>query len=143
LHDHSFSNIIFDVAFDLHHAHLKSYANPGASAWLFVRLVIPPLCLPFDIFSFALRTRLGFPHPLAFKVTHCICGQPLDSVGTHLFHCSHSGEWTCIPWCDLKCLHLHCKRCKVSCFMWVDPCPSTPFPFSLLVCELTFGRHRF
>lgn len=115
MHDHSFSNIIFDVAFDSHCAYLRSYVSPRASAWLFVRIVIPPLCLPFDVFSFSLRTRSSLPHPLAFKVTHCICGQPLNLVGTHLLH---NGELTYIPWCDSKCLHLHCKRCKVSCFMF-------------------------
>jgi hypothetical protein len=30
----------------------------------------------------------------AFELTHCICGQPLDLVGTHFFYCSCGGKRT-------------------------------------------------
>jgi hypothetical protein len=39
-------------------------------AWLFAHSIIPPFCLPFDVFSSMLHTRLGFSHLLALKVTH-------------------------------------------------------------------------
>jgi hypothetical protein len=50
LHDHSFFNIIFDMAFDSHHARLRSCASLGMGASLFIRPNIPPFCLPFDVF---------------------------------------------------------------------------------------------
>ncbi len=85
LHDHSFSNIIFDMAFDLHHGHLRSCAGPRASVWFFVHLIIPPFYLPFDVFSYILCTRLGIPNPLIFKMTHCICDQRLETIGPTFF----------------------------------------------------------
>ncbi len=39
-----------------------------------------------------MRTKLGLPHPLALKLSHYICGQPLDSMGIHLFCCFHGKE---------------------------------------------------
>jgi hypothetical protein len=50
----------------------------------FVHPIIPHFCLAFEVFSFVLHTKLGLPHPLILKVTHCICGQPLDPTRTHL-----------------------------------------------------------
>jgi hypothetical protein len=93
LHNHSFFNIIFDMTFNLHHAHLRSCVNLGANVWLFVCLVIPPFYLPSNVFSFVLHTKLGLSHSLAFGAIHCICGQPLDPTGTHLLCFSHGGEW--------------------------------------------------
>jgi hypothetical protein len=57
----------------------------GAGAWLFACLVIPFFCLTSNVFSFVLRIRVGLPHPLAIKVIHCICGQPLVHAKTHFF----------------------------------------------------------
>ncbi len=34
------------------------------------------------------------PHPLALRLSHYICGQPLDSMGIHLFRCAHGEEKT-------------------------------------------------
>jgi len=45
----------------------------GLVAWLFVHVVVPPFHLASKIFSLALRTNLGLPHPVALGVTHCIC----------------------------------------------------------------------
>jgi hypothetical protein len=73
------------MAFNLQRAHLRSCASPWANAWLSIHLVIPPFHLPIHVFSFVLRIKLGFPHSLAFKMTHCICGQLLYFVGTHFF----------------------------------------------------------
>jgi len=80
--------------FDLHRTHLRSCVSSRAIAWLFVKLVIPPFCLVSYVFSFVLCTKLGLPHPLALGVTHCICGEPLDLVGTHFLCYCHGGEWT-------------------------------------------------
>ncbi len=92
LHDHSFSNIIFYMTFDSHCACLRSCVGTGMGAWLFACLVIPFFHLASNAFSFALRIRVGLPHPLAIKVTHCICGRPLDHGKTHFFRWSHVGE---------------------------------------------------
>jgi len=55
---------------NLHCACLRSYVGPRVGAWFFVHSIVPPFCLPFNVFSSMLRTRLGFSHLLAFKVTH-------------------------------------------------------------------------
>jgi len=94
LHNHFFSNIIFDMSSDLHQAQLRSYARPGAWVWMFVHLVIPCFHFPLNVFSFALWTKLSLPHPLALSLTHCIYDQPLDPMGIHLFHYAHGGEKT-------------------------------------------------
>ncbi len=94
LHNHSFSNIIFDMSSDLHQAQLRSYAKLGARVWLFVHLVIPCFHLPLNVFSFTLQTKLSLPRPLAFSFTHCIYDQTLDPMGIHLVHCAHGGERT-------------------------------------------------
>lgn len=61
---------------------------------MFVHLVIPCFHFPLNVFSFALRTKLSLPHPLALSLTHCIYDQPLDPMGIHLFHYAHGGEKT-------------------------------------------------
>ncbi len=50
--------------------------------------------LALNIFFIALCTRLGISHPLILGVSHCICSQPLDPMGIHLFHGVHGGERT-------------------------------------------------
>ncbi len=77
-----------------HQTHLRSYARPGTWVWMFVHPVIPYFHLPSNVFSFALWTRLGLPHPLAFSLTHCIYDQPLNPMGIHLLRCTHGGERT-------------------------------------------------
>jgi hypothetical protein len=64
---------------------LRSYRGSKANVWLFVCLIIPLFHLPSNFFTSTLHIRLGFPHPLALKVTHCFYGQPLNVVMTHLF----------------------------------------------------------
>lgn len=97
----------------------------------FAHPIIPHFSLAFKVFSFVLRTKLGLPHPLVFKVTHCICGQPLDPTRTHLLHYSHNGM-DYIPRCCLACLHLHHKKRGVLCVAWTNPCTSTTFPLVFL-----------
>jgi hypothetical protein len=72
------------MAFDSHCTCLKSCASPRASAWLFACLIIPSFCLTFDVFYFALCTRLGLSHLLILMLIHCICGQPLDPTRTFI-----------------------------------------------------------
>jgi len=45
-----------------------------------------------NIFSFTLHTKLGLSHALDLKLTHCICGQPLNLAKTHLLCCFLGGE---------------------------------------------------
>jgi len=93
LHNYSFFNIISNIAFNSHYACLRSCEGPKVGAWLFVCLIVPPFHLPSNVFTYTLHTKLGFPHFLALKVTHCLYGQPLNVVRTHLFLYSHGGEW--------------------------------------------------
>jgi hypothetical protein len=66
----------------------------GIGAWLFVCLINPYFHFAFNVFSFTLHIRLGFPHLLNFSLIHCICGQHLNLVGIHLLHCSDGEEQT-------------------------------------------------
>jgi hypothetical protein len=79
---------------DSHYTHLRSCGGLRVGAWLFAHLVVPPFHLASNIFSFALRTKLGLPHHVVIGVSHCICDQPLNHVGTHFFRCSQGGERT-------------------------------------------------
>jgi hypothetical protein len=81
------------MGYNSHHACLRSYEGLKANAWLFVCLVVSFFHLPSNVFTFTLHIRLGLPHPLTLKVTHCLYGQPLNVVKTHLLLCSHGGEW--------------------------------------------------
>jgi hypothetical protein len=38
-----------------------------------------------NIFSIMMHIKLGLPHPLTFGLSHCICGQPLDLMGSIFF----------------------------------------------------------
>jgi hypothetical protein len=109
-----------------------SCSNLSAHAWLFAHLVIPSFCLVSNVLSLALCTKLGLPHPLIFKSIQCICGQPLNLMGKHLFHCSHVGI-DYIPWCCSGCLHLHHEKFGVSCITWTNLCPSITFPSIFLL----------
>ncbi|CAM6088894.1 unnamed protein product [Calypogeia fissa] len=46
------------------------------------------------IFTTSLRVRLGLPHPGLLGQPSCVCGHPLDPVGTHILQCSHGSERT-------------------------------------------------
>jgi hypothetical protein len=56
-----------------HCARLRSCAGQGLGAWFFACLVILSFRMVFDIFSLALRIRLGPLHPMAHGVSQCIC----------------------------------------------------------------------
>jgi hypothetical protein len=45
----------------------------NVDAWLLARLIVLFFCLPLDVFSIPLCTRLGLSHPLVLGVSHCIC----------------------------------------------------------------------
>lgn len=82
------------MSFHSHWACLRSFAGPSVGVWLFIRLII--LCFHFlsNVFSFVLQTKLGLPHPLVLRLTHYICGLPLDLVGIHFLCYAHGGEKT-------------------------------------------------
>jgi hypothetical protein len=61
---------------------LRSCVSLRVGAWFFTRPVILPFHLSFDVFFFALCTRLDLAHSLAFKVNYCICDKLLDSTST-------------------------------------------------------------
>ncbi len=93
LHNQYFFSIIFNMGYNSHHACLRSCEGLKANVWLFVRLGVSLFHLPSNVFTSTLHIRLGFPRPLTFKVTHCLYGQLLNVVKTHLLLCSHGGEW--------------------------------------------------
>ncbi|CAM6087665.1 unnamed protein product [Calypogeia fissa] len=49
---------------------------------------------PSAIFTTSLRVRLGLLHPGFLGQPSCVCGHPLDPVGTHILRCNHGSEWT-------------------------------------------------
>jgi hypothetical protein len=73
LHDHSFINILFYLPYNLHQTHLRSCEGLDVGAWMLACPIIPFFCLPSNVFSTTLHTRLGFSHPLMLGVSHCIC----------------------------------------------------------------------
>jgi hypothetical protein len=68
-HDHFVFNIISNMAFNSHCAHLRSCVGLKVGAWVFVDLIIPHFCLLDDVFPSVLRIMLGLPHPLILEVT--------------------------------------------------------------------------
>ncbi|CAM6092536.1 unnamed protein product [Calypogeia fissa] len=46
------------------------------------------------IFTTSLWVQLGLPHPGLLRQSSCVCGHPLDLVGTHILRCSHGSERT-------------------------------------------------
>jgi len=93
LHVNSFSSILFYLHSDSHCTHLKSCAWPKVGAWLYPRQIIF-FGLALDGFSSTVCIKLGLPHSLALGLSNCICGQPLDPMGIHLFGCTHGKERT-------------------------------------------------
>jgi hypothetical protein len=83
------------MVFDLHCACLRSCVGPWVPSrcMSFCSLGHPFFNLAFDVFPYVLCTRLDLLHPLILELIHYICDYPLDLVGTHLFPCSHGGEW--------------------------------------------------
>jgi hypothetical protein len=48
-------------------------------------------------------------------------------MGIHLFCYAHGGGEDGLAWCCVRCFCGHCKRCGISYFMKVDPCPLAPY----------------
>ncbi len=92
MHKHSFSNMILKLSLNCHHIQLRSCACPSLIAWIFICPIISSFRMAFNIFSLALQTRLGFPHPMVHGFSQCIYGQVIDPRGIHLFCCAHGGE---------------------------------------------------
>lgn len=91
LHNHSFSNIIFDIGFNSHCTRLKSCVGLGVDAWFLICLVISFFCLIIIIIIFVLFTRLGL---LIFNFW--VGSMHLWFVSRFnkdlFFHCSHGEE---------------------------------------------------
>jgi hypothetical protein len=68
----------------------------GVGVWLVTRPIILFFHMPLDVFSIALRIRLGLSHPLVLGVSHCIFSQPLNPTRIHHFCCAHGGEGTAL-----------------------------------------------
>ncbi len=74
---------------------------------------------------------MSWGDPLHLWLTFKSCRDPPSSL-------SPQRRMDNISWCNLRCFCFRCEGCRVSCFMWADPCPSSPF---MLVFLLT-GWHR-
>jgi len=61
LHDHFFSNIIFDMVTNFYHT-LEVLCGPKGEFLVVLCLVISPFHTASNFFSFMLHTRLGLPH---------------------------------------------------------------------------------
>jgi hypothetical protein len=81
----------------------KKVFNPCEVIWLISKA-----------FSITLCIWLGLPHPLALGLSHCICGQPLDTMGIQpSLLCSSWGK-DGFPWCYAWCFCIYRKGCKMS-----------------------------
>jgi hypothetical protein len=87
-----FINIFFYLPFNSHPTLFRLCVGPSAGAWLLAHPIISFFRLLSDVFSTTLRTSLSLFHTLVLEVSHCICSQPFDLMGIHLFHCEHGGE---------------------------------------------------
>ncbi len=65
--------------------HFKSCVGRSANTWLFAFLVILFRGKLQTFFFVMMCTKLGLSHPLTFGLSHCICGQPLDLMGSTFF----------------------------------------------------------
>ncbi len=100
--------------------HFRSYVRSSVGAWMSACLIIPCFHLPSYVFSFALWTILGFSHPLIISLTHYIWPIVRPHGDPPRLLCPWWGE-DCIAWCYSICFCIHCKRCKVSCFLETKP----------------------
>jgi len=94
-----------------------------------------PLTHSCLLFCFA--HQVGFPHSLALKTTHCICGQLLYFVGTHFFvvpivgNGMHPMMWFEMPLHPLWEMHGFIFHMK-----W----PMSFHPFSLIFSSISWHR---
>jgi hypothetical protein len=73
LHNHSFITVLSALPSNLHQTRLRSCERPDVGVWLLTHLLIPLFCVPTNVFSTTLCTRLGISHPLMLGVSHYIC----------------------------------------------------------------------
>jgi hypothetical protein len=52
----------------------------------------PFFSLISKVFFIVLHIQSRLHHPLTLGLSYCICGQLLDAIRIHFFHCSHGGE---------------------------------------------------
>jgi hypothetical protein len=81
------------VTSNIHHAHLKAYANLGSNVWLSIHLIILPFCIISNIFFLTLHTNLGLLRSITIDLFHWFEAYKLDGdmslplfpwVGTHV-----------------------------------------------------------
>ena len=90
----TFDQLVADVPTDEARARLRSVAGPGAGAWITASPIIVSLQMAPDLYTTAIRTRLGLSHPGLQGHLTCICGHSMDAQGTHLLRCPRGGERT-------------------------------------------------
>ncbi len=126
MHEHSFSSIILELFLDCHCVWL-SCVGLSLSSWISTCLLIPSIRMASNIFSLTLRTRLGFPHPMAHGLSRCMwLGHRFDK-DTLTSLCSW-GRGHGHTWCSLRFFCRHCQGCQVPCFARTKTCsPNTIF----------------
>jgi hypothetical protein len=122
LHNHSFSNIIFNM----HCVHLRSYTNTGWVHGFFAHLLISFFPLGLKRFPFYIMHQVEPPPSFSFQVDLLHLWPTFKSSGDSNFCCSHGGEHIAshdIVWNPLQ---LHHDKHEVTCFMWTNSCPLPP-----------------
>jgi hypothetical protein len=92
LHHHTFFSMFFDGISEAHYVWNLSCFSPKASVWFTTRQVFLTFQLPSLVFSIALRTWLGLPHPLIICILQCVCTHPINLMGIHFLCCVHGNE---------------------------------------------------
>lgn len=62
------------MSLGIHHAHLSLWVGLSLSAWLSNHAIILLVCI-----------RLSLPNLIVRSLVHCICDQPINSMGIPLF----------------------------------------------------------
>jgi len=68
------------------HVQNLSCYSPRVSTWCTIRPTFTTFQLSSPIFSIAIWTWLGLPHPSIANILQCVCMHPIDPMGIHLLH---------------------------------------------------------
>jgi len=111
LHNHTLSNMLFDVIFEAHNAQTLSCFSLRMNTWFIVRPVFLTFQLFSPIFSTTFRTQLGLPHPSIVSIPQCVCTHPINPMGIHLLHCVRGNKLIGTHDAILQHFCHHCAKC--------------------------------
>jgi hypothetical protein len=67
---------------------------PRVGTWFIARVIFLAFQLSSLVFSIALRTWLGLPHPSIASIPWCVCTHPIDPMGIHFLFCAYNNKCT-------------------------------------------------